>query len=176
MIFFQGFYHFLPKTTAFRRDYCRSCQEVRTLTQIRTADFYHLYWIPVLPLGLWKRWKCAGCGNKPYRHTKTSRAAKAFLALVLAVITFEFWFEPDLADEFSSQELLICRIGISALLAFALVWLKRHSPELTREQGHALVPHLAIPNCLLCGGPMQRGTPDHCQICNRKHLPVPREQ
>ena len=57
MVIIHGVYHWSPKQVEFRNDYCLSCSAQRRAIRVRTFDVAHLFWIPILPLGFWKRWK-----------------------------------------------------------------------------------------------------------------------
>lgn len=48
---------------AFRNDYCLARGEERRAVQVRTFDVGHIFWIPILPAGFWKRWVCTVCGK-----------------------------------------------------------------------------------------------------------------
>lgn len=53
MIVAYGFYSWFPRRTAFRRDYCRVCKCETTSFLLRTFKVFHLFWIPLVPLGFW---------------------------------------------------------------------------------------------------------------------------
>ena len=52
MILIHGVYHWRPTPVAFRNDYCIPCRAERTSIQVRTIDVLHLFWVPLLPLGV----------------------------------------------------------------------------------------------------------------------------
>jgi len=66
-----GVYRWKAKRVAFRNDYCLVCGEARRAVQVRTFDVGHIFWIPILPAGFWKRWVCTVCGQDPHVTTKT---------------------------------------------------------------------------------------------------------
>ncbi len=74
MFIVTGAYHFWPKRVAFRNDYCLSCQAPRRSIAVRTFDVGHLYWIPILPVGFWRHWKCTACNRDPHVSSKTRRS------------------------------------------------------------------------------------------------------
>ena len=51
MIIIHGVYRFAPKRRAFRNDFCLTCKA---------------NWIPLLPLGVWKKRVCSVCGRDPH--------------------------------------------------------------------------------------------------------------
>ena len=84
MLIVRGSYHFWPKRVAFRNDYCLRCQAPRRSIAIRTFDVRHLFWIPILPVGFWKRWQCEVCGQAPHIYPKVRRFFK-WVGLVFSI-------------------------------------------------------------------------------------------
>ena len=71
MITITGRYRFFPKPVAFRNDFCLRCDEQTIALSERTFDVLHFFWIPILPVGLWRRWFCSQCGYKPSHPPRT---------------------------------------------------------------------------------------------------------
>jgi hypothetical protein len=94
----HGFYHFRPKMIAFRNDYCLSCAHYRRSVQIRTFDAWHIFWIPVLPLGFHKRWICTVCRRRSHVHPGTRRGFKWAGLVVLVIFAVAFWAMPLTPD------------------------------------------------------------------------------
>jgi fatty acid desaturase len=94
MIIIHGIYRWAQKRTAFRNDYCLSCEAPRKAMQIRTFNFYHLFWVPILPLGFIKRWFCMTCGSQPSYNKKTRYGFKIAGLIVLAIFAIFFWLCP----------------------------------------------------------------------------------
>ena len=94
MLIIRGSYRFWPNLVAFRNDYCLRCQAPRRSIAIRTFDIGHLYWIPILPVGFWKRWKCEVCGQAPHAHPKVRRFFK-WVGLVFSIaLSLLMWTVP----------------------------------------------------------------------------------
>ena len=55
MLVIHGVYRWGRKLVAYRNDYCLSCAAPRLAFQHRTFDVLHAFWIPLIPIGLWKR-------------------------------------------------------------------------------------------------------------------------
>lgn len=53
------------KPRAYRRDYCCTCEGEQLSIQWRSFVLLHLYFIPLLPLGFWREWRCKQCGQDP---------------------------------------------------------------------------------------------------------------
>jgi len=86
-----GIYRLHPKRTAFRNDYCLTCNDRRLAFEFQTQDAFHIYGIPVLPLGSRKRWHCASCGQVTSWQNK-SRPIFLFLGMLIMVgMTIAGW-------------------------------------------------------------------------------------
>jgi hypothetical protein len=85
MIIVYGIHKYLSKFVGCRREYCRACKDVRTVHWVRTLDFANLYSIPLLPLGLCKRWRYRECHERPYAPTKTRWPAKLVICSLLTL-------------------------------------------------------------------------------------------
>src|SRR5258708_1790660 len=94
MFFVHGQYHFRPKRTAFRNDFCLFCEKPRRAIQVRTLDVWHFFWIPLIPLGLWKRWHCTACGHSPAFNPRNRRRFIGTLAALAAAFAGVFWLIP----------------------------------------------------------------------------------
>src|SRR5262249_35658489 len=91
MLVVYGIYKVARRIVAFRNDYCLSCAAPRLAYRHRTFDILHVFWLPVLPLGMWKRWHCSACGNDPHRQFRTSRGMKWLGIALLAFFALVFW-------------------------------------------------------------------------------------
>lgn len=95
MFFLYGSYRWGPRTTAFRNDFCVTCGGPRRALQVRTFDVIHVFWVPVLPLGFWRRWFCAVCHMPPDAHRRILGGLKALGLATLLLFTFVFWALPS---------------------------------------------------------------------------------
>ena len=94
MLIIHGAYHFWPKQVAFRNDYCLTCRAIGRSIAIRTFDVGHIFWIPVLPVGFWKHWRCTRCGADPHTSPGTRRTFKWIGLAVLIMLSIVFWVAP----------------------------------------------------------------------------------
>lgn len=94
----HGTYQFWPRRHAFRNDYCLSCDAPRPAEQTSSLVVLHVYWIPLIPLGRWKSWKCEACGERPYHDSKLRWSFKATLSAVLCIASISVWILPAPAD------------------------------------------------------------------------------
>ncbi len=94
MFIVYGVHRWKAKRVAFRNDFCLACGEARRAVQVRTFDVGHIFWIPILPAGFWKRWVCTVCGRDPHITTKTRRGFKWVGLFILVLLAAVLWMAP----------------------------------------------------------------------------------
>lgn len=156
MFLVYGAYHFWPKRVAFRDDYCLGCEAPRRSIALRTFDVGHIFWIPILPVGFWKHWKCSMCHRNPHANAKTRRPFKWIGMVCLVLISLLFWMTPvdPTAAAFSWGFRLVPLAGAGALLIHLMVTEKEPS---LRER-LAAIPPAADMVCPFCSMPLMAGT------------------
>jgi hypothetical protein len=163
MLIVHGVYHFWPKRVAFRNDYCLTCHRARRSVAIRTFDVVHLFWVPVLPLGAWKHWKCANCGRDPHLNPKTRRLFKWAGLVVMIIFSAAFWIVPlDPPDQWISW---LFRLGgpIGAVLLF--VHLLRSPKDTSLRQELQAIAPANDTICPFCDTPLLAGPRWLCPSC-----------
>jgi hypothetical protein len=155
MLIVAGAYHFWPKRVAFRNDYCLSCQAPRRSIAVRTFDVGHLYWIPILPVGFWRHWKCNVCNRDPHVNPKTRRSFLWAGLLCLVAVSVAFW-DPSVAD--LGAGVWIPRIGAPAAAIALFIYLLRAPRATSLRERLAAIPPAADAVCPFCSTPLLSGT------------------
>src|SRR5260370_23186672 len=88
---------------ALRNDYCLLCGEARRAVQVRTFDVGHIFWIPILPAGFWKRWVYTVCGRDPHVTTKTRRGVQWVGLFIFLLVALIFWVDSPQPDRVASS-------------------------------------------------------------------------
>ena len=109
MFIFRGAYHWWPKQVAFRNDYCVTCRAQRRSVAVRSFDVGHFFWIPLLPVGFWRHWRCTECGRHPHRTSRFWRRLRWRGMSLLVVLSVMFWAAPINSD--FALGLWVCRIA-----------------------------------------------------------------
>ncbi len=163
MFIIHGAYHWWPKRVGFRNDYCLRCKAERSAVCIRTFDIGHIFWIPCLPIGLWKHWKCSVCGRDPHKNPKTSRMAKWIWLAFLVVLSASFWIAP--VEPGDAAITWIFRIGAAAGALLLLINLLRtpKDPSLREKMERVLPAMDSI--CPFCRTPLLGGERWSCPMC-----------
>jgi len=144
-----GVYHYRPKRIAFRNDYCLSCARPRRSVQIRTFDVCHIFWIPFLPLGFHRRWRCTTCGRLPHVYPGTRRGFKWAGLVVLLVLAIASWVSPPPSDFLIMG--WVIRVGASIGAILTLVHLLRTPKNPSLKQRLADIPPASDTVCPFCG-------------------------
>jgi len=175
MLVVHGTYHWARKIVGYRNDYCLTCNSQRLAFQHRTFDAIHIFFIPVLPLGLWKRWHCSVCGSNPHASTRTRKSLKWAGVAILLLMSLSGW-----AVSTSEQPDDVAFIwGMRILSPIAFVWALRvtlkHTPEVNlKEQLRAVAPILDA-SCPVCHVMLSPTEPAwRCPRCgmHRRALPA----
>jgi hypothetical protein len=159
----HGVYHFWPKCVAFRNDYCLTCQAPTRCVAVRTFDVGHIFWIPILPVGLWKHWQCSRCESEPHTSSTTRPFFKWAGLCILLFLSVLSWIEPVApADGWISW---LFRIGglLAGLLLLVHLFRAPKQPSL-RESMKSILPADDIV-CPFCDAPLLAGPQWSCPQC-----------
>lgn len=159
MLVVYGSYRWLPKVTAYRSDWCNVCKKEVVSYRYRRLYVGHVFWIPLLPLGLYQTWHCGECRNDPRTRVRTSIGyfVGGIIGFLLLLTLLVFGDVQDLGDKRFWLEAL-CILGIGGL-AFGLR-LRLRDPPVT----HPVKP-LANVKCLVCETMLPAGLEPRCGQC-----------
>jgi len=172
MLIIHGIYHWKPRRTAFRNDYCRNCQTDRLSVLIRTFDVLHVFWIPLLPLGFWSRWFCTVCGQRPHAATRTRRGFKIAGVVALVLFAFVAWVVPVEEEKDDAWLHWAMRFGLPISAVALTVSAVRQPREPSLRQRLAAVRPFEGWNCPLCGAQLLNIPELHCPNCRAEHRPL----
>jgi hypothetical protein len=152
MLIVYGVYRWKPKRLGFRNDYCLKCEGPRRAIHVRTFNVGHIYWIPLIPAGFWKRWICTVCGRDPHVNPKTRRPFKWLGFFILLLMTAAFWIMP-LDPRDPSGVILSWIFRFAAPIGAVLtIWhLLRTNREPSLESRLAAIPPASETSCPFCG-------------------------
>jgi len=151
------------RPVAFRNDYCLSCSSPRVSLLVRQFWYFHLFWIPLLPFGLYRTWYCGTCGQRPHARTRTSSGVLRLAIVATLVIVALFLWDSDTGD----ADPLMTVWRISALLAIppaVVFWLKAPPDNELSTQLQAVRPSEVL-ECPVCRGAVQPHRPFVCTGC-----------
>lgn len=157
----HGVYCFRPKIVAYRNDFCFACATLVRAYQARTFDVIHIFYVPLIPLGFWRRWHCGNCKNDPHTYPHTRRVFKWAGAIAVGVFAAAAWFEPAEGDRF----VWALRVGLPVAF-LALLWntLKsKPDPRFNARLREVMPADESI--CPLCSSPLIVGDRSCCSGC-----------
>ena len=162
MFVVYGMHHFAARTVGFRPDFCMSCQNEVISVESRSFDVGHIYWLPLIPLGFRRHWRCRTCGHNP-RGERTGSALQLFAAAALLIVAVITWTEPASAD--NATFAWSVRIGLP-LLALALILnVRRRKKEEAGLQARLRRVKPVGDTCPLCGQRVTAGPERRCTKC-----------
>lgn len=173
MIILHGIYRLDNKRTAYRSDYCLSCKAPRVAEQYRSFNILHIFFVPLVPLGLWTRWRCLTCKNDPHARVSTSRPI-TIIAVLLMLLAVASTFAVSPAEMHEDNPYLVLwgtRFGLAVVIAGLIASLR-----MTKGQAIPLkdtlqsVTPLPRDKCFYCDGWLQTG--DYCPRCAVRRLEV----
>jgi RNA polymerase subunit RPABC4/transcription elongation factor Spt4 len=166
MLIFYGRYRFWKKRVGVRNDYCNACDQEHLTEQWRSVDFGHIYWIPLIPLGVYRHWHCANCGLDPRARYKTSFKSLKIIGLVSVAIVFL----ATLMMPTQPGELLIAW-GFRSVLILTflglLYWTFKGSTDddLRNQKKREMVVPLSTDVCVYCDGDLTNDEYPYCPFC-----------
>jgi hypothetical protein len=161
MLIIFGTYRVAPKLVAYRNDWCNHCDKPALAQQWRSFYVGHLYWIPFLPLGFYKTWRCKLCGKGPRARLRTATGC-----IVAGLLVFGLMFLLTLTGPYDGEAApaaWVSRFALAALAAVFALWLKSRLKELPPQR---IVEPLMNDRCLVCGGTMIDSPRWHCEECD----------
>jgi hypothetical protein len=166
-VIIHGTYQFRPRRVAFRNDFCIQCNTPRTAICVRTLDVIHVYWIPVLPLGFFRRWYCATCGARPNEARTARRSIKVLAMLTAAIMAALLWMAPFDGREPPADlvALWAFRIGFTVAVIGTIYWIAVGSDDVVRRRRVAGLPPNDALDCPICAVRLVPGDVWRCPLC-----------
>lgn len=162
MIIFFGTYHWKQKGVGFRPDFCLCCKQETVSVQVRSFDVGHLWWIPIVPLGFRRHWRCSVCAENP-RGERTGRVLKIIGVIFLLAAGGLGWTMPAAGED--AIIVWVMRLGFPALAAAVVASFRQR-----RKEDAALLRRLReLPPmgdaCPFCGQRVKPGARRSCGAC-----------
>ena len=172
MLIIHGTYHLRARRLAFRNDFCIRCNSQRTSICVRTLDVLHVFWVPVLPIGFFRRWYCATCGHRPELPRTARRSIKVLTAIVVAALALFFWLSPIRNSDDRTEVLAMWGLRIASALGLigAVRWIAVGSDDVVRREHLAqLQPNDSLA-CPVCSVNLLPDWPWRCPNCGMVRL------
>jgi hypothetical protein len=175
MIIIHGIYRFGLKKAAIRKDFCNSCRNEGIAEQWQSFDCFHIFWIPLIPLGTKRRWICSHCGEDPRAETKMSPVLRYVLLLGLPFILGSLWVDRH-AKAPPDQMTYIMTAVLGGIWLWILYGTFKRPTGRTNEELRAAVIPLCTDECLYCHAPLTLHPYMRCQPCGIRIEGEPRQR
>lgn len=94
MIIAYGHYKIADRVIGYRKDWCNHCDGECHSEQHRAFYLGHLYWLPIVPLGIYRYWACKACRKNPRERTRTSSGMLIVGVVVFSIMLVALMFPP----------------------------------------------------------------------------------
>ncbi len=84
-------HRFRDRIVGYRSDYGRACAAPRLALQHRSLYVLGVCFVPLIPIGFWRRWYCAVCGRDPHTNVYARRWIKWLGTAGLAYLAVLAW-------------------------------------------------------------------------------------
>jgi len=178
MLILFGTHRFNTKKVYARKDFCNACKSECLTEQFASFDCGHIFFIPLLPLGTRKRWRCSLCGKDPHARHETSKPLRIIGLFILPIfctaplaVVLDGHMRKDPGDVQASY-IMAAAFGAAWLYLVYLTFFKKSS-GVSDEERRALVTPLATDICLYCRGPLATQPTCHCPACGVQFDAIP---
>jgi hypothetical protein len=177
MTILYGSYQFGLKKISVRNDFCNCCQRECIAEEWKSFKCGHLFFIPILPLGPWQRWKCSHCGEDPRARYKTSKIFRILLLLILPYLTYSLWIDAKGQFRLPHDAMPYWMSAIFGVVWFYYLYttfFKAAGP--TDNERRAAVAPLRIEHCIYCYGPLTLHPHPECPSCRIRYYTEPTQR
>src|SRR5690349_18590252 len=94
MLILFGSYRYGRRRVAFRDDFCLTCDRECVSQCVRSLKVAHLFFVPLVPMGLWREWFCLSCGRDPHTRVRPSRTLLMLGVPCLLLASLAAWAMP----------------------------------------------------------------------------------
>ncbi|HLJ26060.1 MAG TPA: hypothetical protein VKY85_05065 [Candidatus Angelobacter sp.] len=170
MVVLYGIRGVMRKVVAYRNDFCLWCEVPQRAHQIRSLKAFHIFFIPVLPLGFWRDWECSVCNRNP--HGTRGRRERMGLAFFVGMFAAVAWISPGSETGNSIAVTWVLRIAFMIAFGVALWYaLKNPSNIRLKEELNKIEP--AQENyCTFCNSPVILNDGWRCSNCGVQRTAV----
>ncbi|MEI6518729.1 MAG: hypothetical protein WCO98_01595 [bacterium] len=160
-----GKYRFWRKIVGCRKDFCNHCKKEILSEQWRAFYFFHFFYIPLIPLGFYKYWRCSECNNDPRQRVDTGWGMKLAGSIIFGLFFVGTLLIPAGEDAIEAWVLRIIMLAGTIYMIYSLCTHK--NGDLNNEQVRKQVKPITD-NCPYCSDQLYRNVDVFCPKCKVK--------
>jgi len=160
-----GYYRWGQRRTAFRNDYCMSCEQPVRADRIRAFVVLHLQLIPFVPLGVWKHWQCSSCGRPPSCPPTARTSILSLGAVVFGLFGLLSLWVGLTVDQVETAAMLAIGTGFCVASAGLFLWCHQRNFAPSYTERFADVAASDETTCPGCGADLQMSPIDETMEC-----------
>jgi hypothetical protein len=166
-VIIDGRYKLFRRKVACRNVWCSLCSAQRLAIGTRYLAVYHLFFVPLMPLGRAVEWRCNACFIQvdAFRPVRTWISGLGMLAGLFFVLFGAAGFLPAPTNVTRPVDLgfSLGMVGLGVVMVGFFAWL-RHRRRRHEEAVRQVVP-LAGDSCPLCAGALAPAVRPYCPAC-----------
>jgi hypothetical protein len=93
LIILQGVYSLGKKIVAYRNDVCLTCAGPRRIYGLRSFRIYHIFFLPLIPLGFGRIWRCSVCSLDPKLNTGAEMVWAWAWCILFGIMSITGWLD-----------------------------------------------------------------------------------
>ncbi len=164
MFILFGTYTFKRRISAYRPIHCHACGEDTLGMQSSCFAVLHLFWVPLIPMGIAREWCCSTCWGSPVQ-TEQRQARGGAIFLTLFVVMFWTGFLLTSAADHDHAMFRNLALFTTALLTFFAWYASRCKTPFA--DGLSPTP---LDHCAICNGALVVGDKTLCSECGAERL------
>ena len=162
MILFYGIKKLRKKKVGYGKDHCNACEQEALVEKWRWFNWFHIFWIPLIPLGYGHNWMCTLCDQDANARYKTDIYRKVFISVVLFAIAL-LMFQPGVID--SLEYGLIVKILSILFFLASVVWVIKHKKLPSKDTYRQNITPVDVSICAYCNNPLSMSPTLSCISC-----------
>jgi len=170
MLIIYGWYKWGKKFIGYKKDLCYRCKTKTVWHRLRYFPFVHIFWIPLLPLGVFKEWVCDQCQKSPKPSSSIGGSMIFGILgvpiLLLALLVLGAGFTGDSGVLWLGLLMLCISAAIFGYMIYRIRVSRRDKQlrEATRDEQDSLLHE----PCLYCLGEIQLLSKPACIDCGAR--------
>ncbi|WP_444902155.1 hypothetical protein ACJJIG_04290 [Microbulbifer sp. SSSA007] len=164
MFYIFGTHKFRKRKNAIKKSYCKSCKSEEIKVEWKWFSWFHMFFIPLIPLGNNSVWVCNKCGRDKQANRETSISVKVLIILFLSLVFFLFFTNGT--EKIEILTLWSIRAAVALAVAYFVFTIIKHKERNLGKIFKDVLPLEENRQCLNCGGNLTGNRVLSCDGCS----------